>query len=306
MNNNILRVDAIAFLTTLQLVVIESLRSDKIIAFGSGFLLNHNGHLFLVTADHVIHPDDHDANNENAQRKHTDYSINIITNRIAKNNLCSECLNVGGFYYFTEHKFDKIDEIKESPKIIDKIINDDINVDDESLPIGVRIPGLLDVAISELKTPLKCPLLSNQVVLHNGEILIEHGTSKLIINTQCIKSFNCNSKYLVAGVIKNDIKNSIKLIRENVIHGDLIFESFDNNGYAILKTNEEADIKRWEGLSGAPILDENGYLAGMLIRGPLTEQYLTAVPIDKIINFLDVIISNEEINNNLTSLNLFP
>lgn len=306
MNNNIHRMDAIAFLTTLQLVVIDRLHSCKIVAFGSGFMLNHNGHLFLVTADHVIHPDDHDANNENAQRKHINYSIEIITNINDLENLRSVNLRGGDFYYFTGHRYDMNVDANDFSKIFDKIIKNDINIDDESLPIGVRIPDLMDIAISKLKFPLDIKLLSNQVVLQNGEILIEHGTSKLIINTQCIKSFNCNSKYLVAGVIKNDIKNSIKLIRENVIHGDLIFESFDNNGYAILKTNEEADIKRWEGLSGAPILDENGYLAGMLIRGPLTEQYLTAVPIDKIINFLDVIISNEEINNNLTSLNLFP
>ena len=306
MNNNILRVDAIAFLTTLQLVVIESLRSDKIIAFGSGFMLNHNGHLFLVTADHVIHPDDHDANNENAQRKHINYSIEIITNINDLENLRSVNLRVGDFYYFTGHRYDKNVDANDFSKIFDKIINDDINVDDESLPIGIRIPDLLDVAISELKTPLKFPLLSNQVVLHNEEILIKHGTPKLRFNTNCIKTFNSNSKYIVAGVICNAINNSIKLDRLNAIHKELIFERFDFNGDAILKTNEEANIKLWEGLSGAPILDENGYLAGMLIRGPLTEQYLTAVPIDKIINFLDVIISNEEINNNLTSLNLFP
>lgn len=293
MNNNILRMYAKSFLATLQLIVIDRLHSCKIVAFGSGFLLNHNGHLFLVTADHVIHPDDHDANNENAQRKHIDYSIEIITNVNDVDNLRSLNLSVGGFYNFTMHKFDEIVDTNEFSKIFDKIIKGDININDESLPLGVRIPDLLDVAISELKTPLKFPLLSNQVVLQNKEILIKHGTSKRIMNTQCTEPFNCNSKYLVAGVIKNDINNSIELIRENVIHGDLIFEGLDNNGYAILKTNEEADIKRWEGLSGAPILDYNGYLAGMLIRGPLTEQYLTAVPIDKIINFLDVIIKNE-------------
>lgn len=301
MNNNILRMDAIAFLTTLQLIVIDRLHSCKIVAFGSGFLLNHNGHLFLVTADHVIHPDDHDANNENAQRKHIDYSIEIITNINDVDNLRSLNLRVDGFYNFTMHKFDEIVDTNEFSKIIDRIINDDINIDDESLPIGVRIPDFTDIAISELKSPLKHPLLSNQVILQNKEILIEHGTHKLILNTECIKTFNSNSKYLVAGVICNDIKNTIILERKNAIHGDLIFESFDNNGYAILKTNEEADIKLWEGLSGAPILDDNGYLAGMLIRGPLTEQYLTAIPIDKIINFLDVIIKNEGVYKHQTS-----
>ena len=76
----------------------------------------------------------------------------------------------------------------------------------------------------------------------------------------------------------------------------MIFERLDNDRYAILKipTLVEVDIQYWAGLSGAPILDDNGLVAGMLIRGPEKEPFVTAVPIEKIIWFLDMIIKNED------------
>lgn len=74
----------------------------------------------------------------------------------------------------------------------------------------------------------------------------------------------------------------------------MIFERLDNDRYAILKIPALVDIQYWAGLSGAPILDDNGLLAGMLIRGPEKEPFITAVPIEKIIWFLDMIIKNED------------
>lgn len=73
-----------------------------------------------------------------------------------------------------------------------------------------------------------------------------------------------------------------------------MFERLESDGYAILKIPALVDIQYWAGLSGAPILDDNGLLAGMLIRGPETEPFITAVLIQKIISFLDVIIDNEK------------
>ena len=47
------------------------------------------------------------------------------------------------------------------------------------MPLDVRIASLPDMAISELKEPLSVPLLSNQVIMQNGEVLIQEGMPKL-------------------------------------------------------------------------------------------------------------------------------
>ncbi len=160
------------------------------------------------------------------------------------------------------------------------------------MPLDVRIASLPDMAISELKEPLSVPLLSNQVIMQNGEVLIQEGMPKLSLFSTHSKNFNNDNRYLVAGTICNEIKNSTLLNRINVLHEGLIFERLDNDRYAILKIPALVDIQYWAGLSGAPILDDNGLLAGMLIRGPEKEPFITAVPIEKIIWFLDMIIKN--------------
>ena len=116
-NENMIRLDVVAFLATLQLVIPDTCNSDKIKGFGSGFLLRHKDRLFFITADHVVHLDDHDPANETGQRIGIDYSPQIITN-----------IKIEG-------------ELK---SIIDGVI--DIN--DEKLPLDVRIESLPDMAIS--------------------------------------------------------------------------------------------------------------------------------------------------------------
>lgn len=295
-NENMIRLDIVAFLATLQLIIPDTCNPEKIKAFGSGFLLRHKEHLFFITADHVIHLDDHDSANETGQRIGIDYSPQIITNNKIEGELKSINLPIGGFYHLTGFGFDKdtLDTPEKFISVFDKIIGGTVDINDESLPLDVRIASLPDMAISELKEPLSVPLLSNQVVLDNGEILIKEGMPKLSMFSDHIKNFNNDSRYLVAGTICNEIKNSTVLHRINILHENLIFERLDSDGYAILKIPGLVDIQYWAGLSGAPILDDNGLLAGMLIRGPENEPFITAVPIARIIWFLDVILKNQD------------
>lgn len=295
-DENMIRLDAVAFLATHQLIIPDTCNSDIIKGFGSGFLLSHKGRLFFVTADHVVHIDDHDLSNETGQRIGIDYFPQIITNNRVEGELLSKNIPVSGFYHLTSFGFDK-DSLNNPEKFIsifNKIIEGNIDITDENLPIDVRIASLPDMAISEIKEPLSIPILSNQVVMQNGDVLIQEGIPKLVLSSDHIKQFNDNNNYLVAGTICNEIKNSIILNRTNVLHDALIFDRLDNDGNVILKIPRLVNYQYWAGLSGAPILDDDGLLAGMLIRGPEREPFITAIPIEKIIWFLDIIIKNED------------
>lgn len=294
--NKINRLDTTAFLATLQLIIPDSHDLNKIKGFGSGFLLRHQDRLFFITADHVVHLDDHDSDNMTGQRTAVDYSPQIITNQHTKAGLNSITLPISGFYHLTGFGFDEdsFNNTGDFFSIFDKILDNNIDINDESLPIDVRIASFPDIAISELKEPLSVPILSNLIVMENDEILIKDGTPKICLDSSCISDFNKENWYVVAGTVRNEIKNSITIDRTNIFHESILFEELDSDKNTILKIPGFVDIQYWEGLSGAPILDDNGLLAGMLIRGPISKPFITAIPIQKIIWFLDIIIENKK------------
>ena len=129
-NENMIRLDVVAFLATLQLVIPDTCNSDKIKGFGSGFLLRHKDRLFFITADHVVHLDDHDPANETGQRIGIDYSPQIITNIKIEGELKSINLPVGGFYHLTGFGFDKdsLDNPEKFISIFNKIIDGVIDI----------------------------------------------------------------------------------------------------------------------------------------------------------------------------------
>lgn len=142
-----MRLDEVAFRATLQLVIPDANNPDNIKGFGSGFFIKHNGILFFITADHVVHLDDHDDNNETGQRLGIDYSPQIITNIQTKESLTSVNLPVGGFYHLTGFKLDKEDFSSpiEFLSMFSKIVEGTIDINDDTIPIDVRIasfPGL--------------------------------------------------------------------------------------------------------------------------------------------------------------------
>jgi hypothetical protein len=286
-----MRIDAFAFRSAIQLAIPSLENPDEIKAFASAFFLIHNQIAYLITADHVIHLDDYDPGRDSAQRTGRDYIPQIITNVCVPNELKSEVLPIGGFQSLTGYNlFDKSlpHEDNDLAKTLQKILDDNISMDDDSLPISVRIPDFVDVAFSEVNLPLPVRLLSNIVVLKEDQIIVKANDPKIFLFDNPITEFNNNERYFVAGTVRNKLKNSIRLERVNVLHGGLQFDSFDPyTNDAILRTPEFPNIIDWEGLSGAPIFNDEGSLAGMLIRGPKDDEYVTAVPINRILHIID-------------------
>lgn len=290
-----IRLDVAAFRATLQLVIPDVNNPDNIRGFGSGFFLRHNNQLFFITADHVVHLDDHDDENETGQRLGIDYTPQIITNIQDKNNLVSVNLPVGGFYHLTGFKMDKEDFSSPTKflSVFNSIADGTVDINDESLPIDVRIASFPDMAVAKMKEPLACPILNNMVCDGDGSVIIDEGTPKIVLDSRDTANIDNNRWYIVAGTIGNYLKNSVWLERTNVIHEQLKFAGKDSNKNILLETPENPNIDLWSGLSGAPVLDENGLLVGMLIIGPKVEPIITIVPIDKILWFLDIITQNE-------------
>lgn len=286
-----IRLDKLVFLSTIQLFVTETEKADKIRGFGNGFFLMHNDSTYFITADHLIHLDDHDVSNETGQRIGKDFIAHIITNIGVKNEIATVTLPTSGYYYLTGFRLDR-DDYKSDEDFLSaflKIINNEVKIDDETLPIETRIADFPDIAITEILKPLEYLPLSNIVIDKNQELIVEDKEPKLFLHTTSISEISENSTYIVGGTVKNDIKNSCVIYRENVCHADLKFHAIEKDGNILLETPEEPKIENWSGLSGAPVFNDKGLLVGMLLRGPVTEPIITVMPIKKIMHFLEQI-----------------
>lgn len=226
-----MRLDEVAFRATLQLVIPDANNPDNIKGFGSGFFVRHKGILFFITADHVVHLDDHDDNNETGQRLGVDYSPQIITNIQIKDNLTSVNLPVGGFYHLTGFKLDKEDFSSpiEFLSIFNKIVEGTIDINDDTIPIDVRIASFPDMAIAKMQEPLACPVLNNLVVDEEGNVIIAEGTPKIVLDSQHIAPPDHDKWYIVAGTVENHLKSSVRLERRNVVHALLKYTDLNSD-----------------------------------------------------------------------------
>lgn len=286
--------EAYAFVSTLQLVVAHPSDNSKIKTFGSGFFLKYRDHLFCVTADHIIHPDDH-FDNDTGQRARIEYLPQIMTGINDKLEWRSKNIPLGGFYDHTEYVLDD-SSAKDPEKLKDifmKIAEGNININDESLPIGVAIPNFIDIAICKMTEPLTELIVNGEVRKDDNEVLVPANTLKVCLLSDSVAEFNKDDFYLVAGTVKNDIVNSMNLVGTYMLHIDMQFERFNTDGDAVLKVWEHPNIENWSGLSGAPVFNYKWELVGMLVAGPVTEPFARVVPIKTIIEYIDRCIAYE-------------
>ena len=282
---------ALSFAATIPMVVTDPCNISDIKTFGSGFFLIHRGHMFFVTADHVIHPDDHD--NDTGQRSGIEYLLQIITGIDIKQERRSRNIPLGGFYDHTEYVFDD-DSVKDPEKLKDifvKIAKNDIDINDESLPLNVAIPNLIDIAVCKMTKPPGY-ILNREVRITDDEVLVPANTLKVPLSSDSIVEFNKDDFYIVAGNVRNNIVNSMNLTWVNVVHPDMKFEKYDD-GDAVLSVWGRPNIDDWSGLSGAPVFNCVGGLAGMLVYGPDKEPFARVVPIKTIIEYIDKCIAYE-------------
>ena len=284
---------ALSFVSTIPMVVTDPDDISQIKYYGSGFFLIHRGHMFFVTADHVIHPDDHSKDNDTGQRTGIEYLPQIITGISDKLECRSTNIPLGGFYDHTEYVLDD-SYVKDPEKLKDifvKIAEGNININDESLPLGVAIPNLIDIAVCKMTKPPGY-ILNDEVRIVDDEVLIPANTLKVPQSSDRIDEFNKDDFYIVAGNVRNEIVGSMNLTHVNVVHPDMKFMKYQD-GEAILSVWGRTNIDNWSGLSGAPVFNDVGGLVGMLIAGPEKEPLARVVPIKTIIEYIDRCIAYE-------------
>ena len=220
--------------TTCQVVISkEKSYQSNPIAFGAGFFLNYKGNLFFITADHNIHIEDHKLN----ERTGVDNFLCILNNISDKNTLSTLMTPIGGFYYM--ESFD--------------VSKEDLNYQ------------LFDVAISLVdRSSLKAPFLTDEDIRNeSGNPIVSPNEQKFDFLDEHIILPSETDSYYVFGKINPHFKG-LFLHRTNTFKNDLKY--IDTFGqYILLNTVEEiTDYEEWAGLSGSPVLNQEGKCIGVL------------------------------------------
>lgn len=242
-----------------QLVIFDDFRTNRVPnGMGSGFILNYKGWSFFVTADHVVNTHDNGRRVINSAKM-----IAIQTNVISENT--SAVIPLGGFNYFSKFKLEKG------------------ALTDEKL-IDVAYCKLTENNINNINTYCKTA---------NPDISVNE--KKLHIPSDSITSVNLEDTYSTYGYVKGALDRfhePMRLISFPRFHTGLKFVCEKDQYYELKypKVNDE----EWHGISGAPVLNQDGKLIGILCAGNSENNILYVKTIQSVIDLIDVTLCADE------------
>ncbi|WP_281631526.1 hypothetical protein [Flavobacterium luteolum] len=252
--------------TTYQIVVCDENSFKSVpVAYGSGFFLNYKENLFFITADHNIHYEDH----QNKKRLGTDNFLGIFNNISNKQELNTIITPIGGFYFM-----ESIDLSKE-------------DLDYE----------LIDVAISLVdRTKFEAPFLTDEDLKDdNQNIIVSPNEQKFEFLEEHIIEPSEDDTYYVYGKIRPEIKGLFFLHRKAIFMSNLKYIQ-DIGNYLLLNTEDQInDYEDWAGLSGSPVINQNGKCIGVLCSVIENSKSLFVKPFSKILPLLDTISIQEKL-----------
>ncbi|WP_177734445.1 hypothetical protein [Flavobacterium inviolabile] len=231
------------------------------LAFGSGFIVKYKNELFFVTADHTLHLEDYKKN----KRTGIEYVVSIFNNYTPPDNYLSTILTpLGDFHYMEQFNLDKPDSANE----------------------------LIDITLCKLKNiNLQYPFLCDDSTFNKH--------NKLSISVDCFSEPQIDKDYLIFGQIKTRIEG-IQVLREKTLKEKLRFKS-KNGDYFLFNTPKTIiDSEEWEGLSGSPVISEDGHCVGVLCSVNQNSKSIWVMPIAKVNMLLEIAIQQEK----LETLNL--
>lgn len=220
-------------------------------AFGTGFVIKHNESYFFITALHNVNTELNHFHNN---------SIGIFTNSVNKAN--AEIYRLGEYYTFETF---------------------DLNSNN-------LIGEVLDVVIYPLNLMDIQQKFYTQEVIFNEVIICDGKLEKIYINTLSICDPDMNDEFFIFGTVKLKF-NEIYLDPENTIK-EFKFKNINKDGSLLFYNNEEImDSNDWKGLSGSPIINQDGKCVGMLLSVLERSKSIFAFPIKSIVPYLDILIN---------------
>ena len=234
----------------------------KPIGFGSGFMFTMDGHLYYITADHVVNT----SNEEFKLDPNIGYTASIPTNVIDQAKLLAEQVA------FNINPEDQVNILR---------------IQDDGTPV---LDGRVDVFYQNLDNHLHTKFITQGLQFSEEDIRYK-GLQKVMVSVDNIQQdIDVSHTFSVFGMVKCDIdKNGITIIGTSVMHMGMTFKEEKYGQYClqVSRTDEHLDSSYWDGLSGAAVFDEvTGNVIGVALRYSATDYYLWVLPIYQVKAFV--------------------
>lgn len=253
--------EELAIRTSLQLVVLDN--NSAPVSFGSGFIVMYNGRHFLLSVAHVT---------DMGQ-----YKIAIELG-LPTDERGVTLKPIGGFYHFEAFSIGE-------PTLLREI--------DDLFKNGER----LDVSFAELTVDF--PLIQQE--LDFGAFKVEEG-GKAILEIENIIQPTKDKKYCFFGRIKHKptgiVKDNLPQIKmENALKYGLEYLSSNKQFHRFLAREIISDSIEYQGCSGAPILDENGFVVAIACAVRPNSRIIYGFPIGWCLELVDQAMKIEALKN---------
>lgn len=239
--------------------------------FGSGFILNHNGTDYFITADHVTSPHNHPDFLQWGQ----DCICGVASGRNDEQKHAQLCVALKSRFEFVK-----------APKPVDE--NDPVfpeEVDLTFCEVPKEIYECVTLGFTLPHSILKFP--SNH--RKNGFVYTD------LINPEEVE----NASYFVIGTILGVDSTTNDGCVKYKAHLNLKFSHYEND-IIVLKTDSLINRTRdWAGLSGSPVVSYDGKLLGMLLKASDGFHEIRIMPVNAIISKIDLIHRMEQNGLNL-------
>lgn len=251
--------------------------------YGSAFRLQYRDKNWLVTADHVLHPEKHGLvevpEGQNADEiEHCYFLVNNIneTDRIA-----TIFTKLFGFYFYNVYDDTLSDLTEEELK--------ELGATDEVF--WKRI----DVSFCDISAGLPKQALTHDLHDNYGNLVVKPGLPKLSLLPESIAEPSADKTYYDFGVINNHIEENIRFCRTNAPYGDLRYiEAKD--GLFRFQCPFHVIYDNWAALSGSLMFDSDGLSVGMSVRVDPDSDSVWVMPMKTILRLIDYAIAHENSN----------
>lgn len=227
---------------------------------GSGFMLDVDGHIIFVTAGHV-------ATTHKGVDFYDDKLMAIQTNTIHKNEETQKlgCIlvMVSGVVSVSAFRVD--------------------------LLTGNLVPlGVVDVSFAELiGDRVNAPFVTQKITLDGAEV--EYGEKKQHIPYGDIVDVSNQDVYTVFGrvhLVGSSVDGQFSLNSDTIFHTNLKYDGSVGDMF-VLKYDKPVIVRDWKGLSGSPVLNQDGKLIGVACAVDPIANTLHVMPMHKIMPLIN-------------------
>lgn len=256
----------------------EDCNCSEPLFFGSAFRMCYRGKDWLITADHVIHPEKHGLIEipEGQDIDSIEHNYFLINNYNAKDQMATMMTSLAGFYFFDKFNEEMCDFTPEELNELGATDSD----------FFTRI----DVAFSDISRGVPGPLLTHDLTDHYGNVIVANGLMKLSLTEGSITTPSTAKEYFDYGVIKNEIVG-FQFRRVNAPYGYLKYIEEKDNLYRF-QSPIEIKYDEWAALSGSAMFDDEGKVVGMTIRVDPESGSVWVLPMPIILKLIDYAIAH--------------